>query len=141
MRHRVLGRVEGVPVPPDFIEHRRGDRELLGWIRPEGDGFVVVDLLGRELTGAIDWLTAEETLEALGIGYLADPFELRLDDGRWLRVRLTEVSPELIRVKRDDWGAIDVPLLEYTVPFPIPEQLRPWRQPNDDAVGIAAWTG
>ncbi|MHA7985910.1 hypothetical protein ACX9R5_08885 [Rathayibacter sp. CAU 1779] len=113
-----------MPVPADWIEHRRGDRELLGWVRPEAEGFVVVDLLGRERTDAVDWLTAEETLDALGIGYLADPYELLLDDGRWLRVRITEVSTDVIRVKRDDWGAIDIPLIEYTVPFPMPGTLR-----------------
>jgi hypothetical protein len=121
-------------VPADWIEHRRADRELLGWIRPavgddpgadrDAGDFVVVDLLGRERTDAVDWLHAEETLEELGIGYLADPYELLLDDGRWLRVRITEVSTEEIRVKRDDWGAIDIPLLEYTVPFPMPHTLR-----------------
>jgi hypothetical protein len=84
----------------------------------------VVDLLGRERTDAVDWLTAEETLDELGIGYLADPYELLLPDGRRLRVRITEVSPEQIRVKRDDWGAIDIPLLEYTLPFPMPPELR-----------------
>lgn len=92
---------------------------------PDFGRFVACDLLGRSLTGAVDWLTAEETLESLGIGYLADPFELLLDDGRWLRVRLTEVSSDAIRVKKDDWGAIDSPMLEYTLPFPIPERLRP----------------
>jgi hypothetical protein len=113
-----------MPVPTDWIEHRRHDRELVGWIRPEGDAFVVVDLLGRERTDAVDWLTAEETLDELGIGYLADPYELLLPDARRLRVRITEVSPELIRVKRDDWGAIDIPFLEYTLPFPMPPGLR-----------------
>lgn len=117
-------------IPADWIEHRRGghDRERLGWIRPaapaEGDGFVAIDLLGREVTGVIDWLKAETTLEALGIGYLADPYELLLDDGRWLRVRITEVSPDGIRVKREDWGAINVPLREYGLTFPMPPELR-----------------
>jgi hypothetical protein len=109
----------------EWIEHRRGDRERLGWMRPEGDGFVVIDLLGREVTGPVDWLSAEEALEETGIGYLAEPFELLLDDGRWLRVRITEISTDHIRVKREDWGAMDVPLLEYTVEFPMPERLRP----------------
>jgi hypothetical protein len=112
-------------VPSAWIEHRRGDGELLGWMRPDSDGFVVVDLLGRSLTGTVDWLTAEETLDSAGIGYLADPFELLLDDGRWLRVRITELSRDEIRVKRDDWGDINVPLVEYTLPFPVPDQLRP----------------
>ena len=111
--------------PEDWIPHRRSDREVLGWMQPEGDGFVVIDLLGRRLSGPLEWLEAEEFLEALGIGYLADPYELLLDDGTWLRVRILEVSTDGIRVKRDDWGAIDVPLLEYSLPFPIPDELRP----------------
>ena len=118
-----------MPVPSDWIPHRRGDGELLGWMQQLGDDFVAFDLLGRSLTGPVDWLTAEETLESTGIGYLAEPFELRLDDGRWLRVRLTEVSSDAIRVKRDDWGAIDIPLLEYTLPFPPPDRLRPLARP------------
>jgi hypothetical protein len=114
-----------VPVAPDWIEHRRGDGELLGWMRPERDGFVAVDLLGRSLTDAVDWLAAEETLESTGIGYLAEPFELLLDDESWLRVRIIEVSADAIRVKKDDWGAIDVSMQDYTLPFPVSDRLRP----------------
>ena len=114
-----------MPVAPDWIEHRRGDGELLGWMRPDGDGFVAVDLLGRSLTDAVDWLTAEETLEATGIGYLAGPFELLLDDRRWLRVRIIEVSSDAIRVKREDGGDINVPMLDFTLPFPVSDRLRP----------------
>ena len=114
-----------MPVPPEWIEHRRGDGELLGWMRPDGDGFVVVDLLGRELTGVVDWLAAEETLDATGIGYLADPFELKLDDGRWLRVRLTEISADSIRAKQEDWGDMNTSQVYYTLAFPPGETLRP----------------
>lgn len=110
--------------PSDWIEHRRGDGELLGWLRPQGEDFVVVDLLGRERSEALDWFDAETLLEATGIGYLADAYELRLDDGSWLRVRITEVSASRIRVKRDDWGDITVPALEYMLPFPPSGDLR-----------------
>ncbi|WP_139417656.1 hypothetical protein [Agromyces laixinhei] len=112
-------------IAADWIEHRRGDGELLGWMRPDGEGFVVIDLLGRPLTDAVDWLSAEETLEATGIGYLAELYELRLDDGRWIRVRITEASSTVLRVKNDDFGAIDVPTVEYELPFPIDDRLRP----------------
>ncbi len=114
-----------MPVGSDWIEHRRGDSELVGWVRPEGEGFVVVDLLGRSVTGVVDWLTAEETLELIGIGYLAGPFELLLDDGTWLRVRITELSADSIRLKKEDGGAIDAPVLNYSVPFPVSDRLRP----------------
>jgi hypothetical protein len=109
----------------DWIQHRRGaDGELLGWMLPVDDGFVAIDLLGRRHTEVVDWLTAEETLEAMGIGYLADPYELRLDSGDWLRVRITEASTQGITVKKDDWGAIDSPQLLYTLAFPITDELR-----------------
>jgi hypothetical protein len=114
-------------VPTEWIEHRRGDSELLGWMRPEGDGFVAIDRLGRPITGLVEWMEGEEVLEALGIGYLADPYELRSGEGGWLRVRILEVSGELIRVKKEDGGAIDAPREEYTLPFPLPPELRPYR--------------
>jgi hypothetical protein len=115
-----------MPVPSDWIEHRRGDGELVGWMRPEADGFIAYDLLGRPATDVVDWLAAEESLETAGIGYLAEPFELRLDHGEWLRVRITEVSTDAIRLKKEDGGAIGGPRLDFTVPFPLPEQLRPF---------------
>ncbi|GGI43705.1 hypothetical protein BCL57_000093 [Agromyces flavus] len=113
---------------PDWIEHRRGaDGELLGWMEPAEGGFVVIDLLGRPRSDALDWLAAEETLDALGIGYLGEPHELRLDTGEWIRVRITEASPRGIRVKQDDWGAqaVGSPQVFFTVEFPAPAHLRP----------------
>lgn len=113
----------------DWIEHRRGlDGELIGWMRPDGDGFVVIDLLGRDRTGVLDWFDAEAALDDLGIGYLADIYELRSDepaavDG-WLRVRIAEVSPVRVRVKQDDGGAVGAPQIYYDLPFPAPESLR-----------------
>lgn len=110
----------------DWIAHRRGiDGELLGWMRPVGDGFVAIDLLGRERTSVVDWLAAEETLDELGIGYLADPYELRLESGEWLRVRLAEVSASEIRVKKDDWGDMTAPQIYYSLAFPPSDALRP----------------
>lgn len=111
----------------DWIEHRRsGDGELLGWMKPVGDGFVVVDLLGRTRTQAVDWLTAEESLDALGLSYLADSYELRLDDGSWLKVRIAEVSPTMIRLQKDDWGNSSATELYYSTRIPVsPDTLRP----------------
>jgi hypothetical protein len=115
-----------------WIEHRRtgdgdtnGDGELLGWMSPDGDGFVVIDLLGRPRTGAVDWLTAEETLDAIGLAYLADPFELQLTDGTWMQVRVAELSTDGIRVTRDDWGQFATDDISFTLPFPLPAILRP----------------
>ena len=53
---------------------------------------------------------------------LFELYELRLDDGPWQRVRVVEASPKLIRLKKEDFGAIGGPRMEYTVPFPAPER-------------------
>jgi hypothetical protein len=108
----------------DWIEHRRGDGELIGWMRPESDAFVPVDLLGRDLAGPLDWLHAEELLEQTGLSYLAEPYELHIDGGVE-RVRILEVSPARIRVKQDDGGAVGGPLpVVYDLGWPIPAELR-----------------
>lgn len=108
----------------EWIEHRRAsDRERLGWMRPSGEAFDVVDLLGRVIARDMDWLDAEELLDNTGLGYLAEPYELLLD-GRWTRVRIVEVSSERILVKTEDWGAIDIPYETHEVAFPLPETLR-----------------
>lgn len=110
-----------------WIEHRRGDRELLGWIVPDGDGFMVVDLLGRARTDdPVDWLAAEELLDALGIGYLADRYTLVLPDGTARPVRIGEVSTSGVTVVADDFGvasAVGADPERFTLPFPVPPEL------------------
>ncbi len=116
-------------LPPDWIEHRRPDGEVVGWMRPDGDGFRVFDLLGRERTDApLEWLEAEELLEQLGIGYLADRWSLRLGDGTERPVRISEASPRGITVVADEFGAasaVGADLERFRLPFPAPEGLRP----------------
>ena len=112
---------------PDWIEHRRADGERVGWMIPEGDGFHLVDLLGRRITSTpLQWLDAEETLEELGIGYLADRYLLQLENGE-RTVRIGEVSTSAIIVVADDFGsasAVGAHPERFTLPFPAPETLR-----------------
>lgn len=107
----------------DWIEHRRADDgERMGWIKPVDEGFVAIDLLGRRRTDVVDWMLAEETLDALGLGYLAEPHELRLNDGSWLRVRIAEVSSVSIRVKKEDWGDMNATQTYHSLAFPVTEE-------------------
>jgi len=111
----------------DWIEHRRaGDRERLGWIRPDGESFVALDALGREVTGAVDWLAAEEALEERGLRWLAGLWQLDLADGTRERVRIVEVTPQRVVVKVDDFGAADAVTRSYVLAFPAPDTLRPF---------------
>ena len=97
-------------------------------MRPECDGFVVIDLLGRERTAPLDWFTAEEFLDEIGMRYLADKYELRLEDARWQTVRIIEASPARIRLLGDDGSAqaIGAPQVFRDIAFPAdPSILRP----------------
>ena len=119
---------------PDWIPHRRGtDRELLGWIRPEGEEWVAVSLFGADVSGPLDWVEAEDALEAVGLSWLAEPWMLERDGADPVRVRIVDVSPATadggagrVVVKTEDWGAIDVPYETFELPWP-PAALRPMR--------------
>lgn len=119
-------RYPGPMIPADWTPHRRpDDGELVGWIRPEGEEWVAVSLLGREVTGPVDWLEAEEALERIGLSWLAGIWMLDGVGDRPLRVRLVEVTPEHVVVQTDDFGAIDVPVDRFELPWPAPDALRP----------------
>lgn len=95
---------------------------------PDGDGFRVRDLLGRELTSEpLEWLEAEELLDDLGIGYLAERWTLRLPDGVERPVRIAEASPRGVTVVSDEFGAasaVGADLDRFRLPFPAPAGLR-----------------
>ncbi|GGM60268.1 hypothetical protein [Microbacterium saperdae] len=124
---------------PDWTPHRRDDGELLGWIRPEGEHWAAVDVLGRPASAATEWLDAEAALEAHGIAWLADPWMLEGEAERPLRVRILEVTPDeegvpgRIVVKIDDFGDMNRPATaQFVVEWPIPARLRPPRAGDPD---------
>lgn len=127
-------------IPADWTPHRRDDGELIGWIRPEGERWVAVDLLGREASGPIEWLEAEEILESGGLAWLAEIWMLEQQAGAALRVRIVEVTPGRfdeqggepghVVVQTDDFGAIDAPVERFELPWPAPAALR-LRRPGE----------
>ncbi|HEX5730137.1 hypothetical protein [Microbacterium sp.] len=120
-------------IPADWTPHRRDDGELLGWIRPEGGHWVAIDLLGHAASDAGEWLDAEEALESRGLAWLADIWMLERDAGEALQVKVVEVAPGRdgeagrVVVQTDDFGAIDIPVKQYQLPWPSPLALRPRR--------------
>ena len=118
--HRGRGTVERM-VPSDWIEHRRDDGERLGWIRPDGELWVAVDLLGREVSAAVEWLEAEAALDADGLSPLAE---------RWwlgdVPVRIAEVSTDRVVVVTDEFGAasaVGSTVVVHELPWPAPAEL------------------
>ena len=120
-------RLTSVPAS-DWIEHRRADGVRVGWMVPDGEGFHTVDLLGRRrTTKPVEWLEAEETLDDLGIGYLANRYGLVLANGEERRVRIGEATPSRVVVFADDFGdalVIGSNPEAFTLPFPAPASLR-----------------
>lgn len=129
-------------LPADWIAHRRGsDRELIGWIRPEGDDWVAVSLFGADVSGPLEWVEAEEALEEVGLSWLAEPWMLERDAADPVRVRIVDVSPASpdgrpgrVVVKTEDFGAVDVPYETFELPWP-PTGLRPMRSGE----GVSPW--
>lgn len=126
--------MSGLMLPSDWIEHRRADGEVVGWLVAEGDGFRVHDLLGRDRTpldpagvaAPVEWLDGEELLEELGIGYLADRWTLRLPDGTERPVRIAEASPRGVTVVADEFGAasaVGAVLERFRLSFPVTDEL------------------
>jgi len=122
----------------DWTPHRRDDGETLGWIHPSGDDWVAVDILGRTISDAVEWLAAEELLETHGLAWLADPWTLE-HEGSTVRVRVVEVTPDRdgiqgrIVVKVDDYGDVSRPASDPIVlPWPIPSGLRLPREGDPD---------
>ncbi len=94
-------------IPEHWIEHRRGgDRELIGFVVPEGEDFVPTSLLGTPLGPVGPWEDAEARLDEIGIGYLADTWLLRHDDGSEQRVALVEVDRERVVVANADFANV-----------------------------------
>ncbi|MBF4562327.1 hypothetical protein ITJ43_09255 [Microbacterium sp. VKM Ac-2870] len=119
-------------VPDDWTPHHRDDGERLGWIRPDGDAWTAIDVLGREVAASVEWLDAEEALEQRGLAFLAEPWMLERDDRGPVRVRLVEVTPARIVVKVDDYGDMSRPHEGIVLPWPLPAQLRPPREGDPD---------
>lgn len=119
-------------VPADWTPHRRDDGELVGWIRPEGDDWVAIDVLGREVVASADWLEAEAALEEQGLAFLADPWMLERTGEPPLRVRMVEVTPERIVVKAEDYGDVSHASERIVLPWPLPDRLRMPRDGDPD---------
>jgi hypothetical protein len=90
----------------EWIEHRRAyDDELLGFLVPDGEGFVPVTVFGYPIADPAERDEAEEQLDRLGLSYLAERWNLRLEDETHIQVEIVEASPEQVVVKSVDFGS------------------------------------
>lgn len=111
-------------IPGDWMPHRRADGEVVGFVRAVGEEFQPMDLFGRPIAEAGDWLEVEETLDAHTISWIDQPWLLQADDAE-VRVRVVEVTPARIRVKLDDFSDLTASARFWEVPVPETGRLRP----------------
>ncbi|WP_026530623.1 hypothetical protein [Haematomicrobium sanguinis] len=110
-------------IPSTWIAHTRpSDRERVGYIEfLPGDRFAAFDLLGRPVAEFDDYLDAEEALENLGIGYLAQVWLYRAEPGADpAPVRILDVSPGRALITTDLYGVIGSSGVETEIPVPVP---------------------
>jgi hypothetical protein len=117
-------------IPRTWREYRRqDDAELLGYIAPTDEDFQARTVFGYPLGAISDQDTAEQTLESIGLSYLAERWLLTID-GRDepITVQIVEATPAQVTVQSVDYGyegdygtafSLDVPIL--------PDRLRPER--------------
>lgn len=118
-------------LPDGWIEHRRDDGEIVGWIAEDGGAWRPFDLLGRPASAApVEWLDAEAALEERGIGSLADRYAFTLHGGAARPVRIAEVSTDRVVLVADEYGAASAvggSPERFELPFPVPAgALAPW---------------
>lgn len=95
-------------IPAEWEPHYRADDgELIGFLEPTGpDAVVPRTLLGTALADATDRFAAEQTLEEVGLSYLADTWVLRHDDDSEQRVVLVEVDASRAVVANADFAQV-----------------------------------
>ncbi len=115
-------------IPADWTPHRREDGELLGWIRPEGADWLAVDVLGRELTGEIDWLDAEaawpaEWVDQLGFGDTL--LTVTADQLAAFQAELDALTEKYRRIGEGDPSARRVQLVVQSTPVDLEPPAQP----------------
>ena len=117
-------------IPSVWREHRRqDDDELLGYIVPTDEAFQARTVFGYTVGAVCDQQHAEQTLESIGLSYLAERW-LLIIDGRDepITVQIVEATPAKVTVKSVDYGYKGDYGTAFTLDVPIqPDRLRPER--------------
>jgi hypothetical protein len=117
-------------IPTTWREHRRqDDDELLGYIVPTNEAFQARTVFGYPMGALSNQQNAEQTLESIGLSYLAERWLLSID-GRDepITVQIVEATPSKVTVKSVDYGYEGDYGTAFTLDVPIqPDRLRPER--------------
>ena len=119
-------------IPSTWVSHvREDDGEHVGYLAPhEADRCVPVTLFGYRLGAPGDEDDARETLDAVGLSVLAEPWLLSLEDrADPLQVQIVEVTPRTLVLQSVDFGSDGEYGRRFTLDVPVPDGvLRPARK-------------
>lgn len=93
-------------IPTDWTAIHRDDDELLGFLAPAGDGLQVIPttVFGHQLAESCHPVDAIAVLESTGLSYLADRWELLLENCHEpTTVQIFEASPDSVTVQSIDY--------------------------------------
>ncbi len=108
----------------EWIEHRRAhDDELLGFLVPDGLRFTPVTVFGYSIAAPADREDAEETLNRLGLSYLAERWTLHREGQAPIQVEVVEASPQRVVVKNVDFGSDHEYGTRFTLDAPVDGRL------------------
>ena len=95
----------------------------------EGDLVVPMNLVGHPVGEAMDVFAAEQTLEDVGLSYLAEQWLLRHDDGSEQRVVIIEIDADHVVVGDAEFALVvgrPAEMIGERVTLPVPtDRLRP----------------
>jgi hypothetical protein len=106
------------------------DGELVGYLMAdEGDLVIPMNLVGHPVGAAMDVFAAEQTLEDVGLSYLAEQWLLRQDDGSDRRVVIIEIDADHVVVGDAEFALVvgrPADMIGERVTLPVPtDRLRP----------------
>ncbi len=114
-------------IPSHWLGYRRNDDgELLGYLVPtEGALFTPVTVFGYSLGPAGAREQAERRLDEVGLGYLADRWQLHVaDHPEAISVEIVEANPKTLTVKNVDYESSLDYGHRFTLEVPVTSGLR-----------------
>lgn len=116
-------------IPADWTAvHRDDDNELLGYLASVGDDdsrVVPTTVFGHRLAEPCHPQDAIAILESTGLSYLADRWELSLENRpEPTTVQIVEASPESVTVQSIDYGYADDYGTRYRLATPTDNRLQ-----------------
>lgn len=117
-------------IPSGWVPYHRLDGELIGYLVADVDDLVVpVNLVGHPVGAAMDVFSAEQTLDDVGLSYLAEQWLLRQDDGSDQRVVIIEIDADHVVVGDAEFAMVvgrPATMSGVRVSLPVPtDRLRP----------------